>query len=114
DGDLPLRHPGLAGAVEEFKKATAINAQFSQPYNMMGYSYRALMKYTDAEQAFKAYVALIPGDPNPHDSYAELLMKMGRFDDSIANYRKALSLDPNFVASYIGIGNDQVFMGKGD
>jgi hypothetical protein len=39
-------------------------------------------------------------------------MKTGRFEESIKNYEKALSVDPNFVASYVGIGNDQIFMGK--
>jgi tetratricopeptide (TPR) repeat protein len=37
---------------------------------------------------------------------------MGRFEESIQNYEKALSVDPNFVASYVGIGNDRVFMGQ--
>ena len=52
--------------------------------------------------------------PNPYDSYAELLMKRGRFEESIKLYEKALSIDPNFVASYIGIGNDYQFMGRSD
>ena len=69
-------------------------------------------QYPEAEQAFKKYIELIPGDPNPYDSYAELLMKTGRFEESIKNYEKALSVDPNFIASYIGIGNNHVFMGK--
>ena len=99
-------------AVTEFKKANAINPDFSPPYNLLGYSYRFLKQYPEAEQAFKKYIALIPNDPNPYDSYAELLMKMGRFEDSIKSYEKALSVDPNFVASYIGIGNDRVFMGQ--
>ena len=51
----------------------------------------------NAEAAFKKYIELIPNDPNPYDSYAELLLKMGKFDDSIAQYRKALAIDPNFV-----------------
>ena len=100
-----------AAAIAEYEKATAINPAFSQPYNQMGYAYRFLGKYAEAEQAFKKYIELIPGDPNPYDSYAELLMKMGRFEESIKNYEKALAVDPNFVASYIGIGNDRVFMG---
>jgi tetratricopeptide (TPR) repeat protein len=103
-----------AGAVDEYKKATAINPKFSQPYNQMGYAYRFMGRYPEAEQAFKAYIALIPNDPNPYDSYAELLMKTGRFDESIRMYQKALAIDPNFVASYVGIGNDQVFLGRGE
>jgi tetratricopeptide (TPR) repeat protein len=101
-----------SAAVEEYKKATAINPQFSQPYNQMGYAYRFMGKNAEAEQSFKKYIELIPGDPNPYDSYAELLMKLGRFDESIKMYEKALSVDPNFVASYIGIGNDRVFLGQ--
>jgi len=55
---------------------------------------------------------LIPNDPNPYDSYAELLLKMGRYDESIAQYRKALSIDPHFVASHFGISGDLTYMGK--
>jgi tetratricopeptide (TPR) repeat protein len=55
---------------------------------------------------------LIPNDPNPYDSYGELLLKMGRFDDSIVQYRKALSIDPNFVASHFGISADLMYQGK--
>ena len=99
-------------SIDHFVKATAINASFSQPYNQLGYAYRFLEKYGDAEAAFKKYIELIPGDPNPYDSYAELLMKMGRFDESIAMYNKALAIDANFVASYIGIGNDLLFKGQ--
>lgn len=103
-----------AASVDSFKKAIAINPSFSQPYNQMGYAYRFMGKYADAEQAFKNYIELIPNDPNPYDSYAELLMKQGRYAESIENYEKALKADSNFVASYVGIGNDQMFMGKGD
>jgi tetratricopeptide (TPR) repeat protein len=101
-------------AVTHFVKATTINPSFSQPYNQLGYAYRFLEKFEDAETAFKKYIQLIPGDPNPYDSYAELLMKRGRFDESIAQYEKALSIDPNFIASYIGIGNDQLFLNHPD
>jgi tetratricopeptide (TPR) repeat protein len=39
-------------------------------------------------------------------------MKTGRFKESIAQYRKALAQDRRFVASYVGIANDQIFMGR--
>jgi tetratricopeptide (TPR) repeat protein len=41
-------------------------------------------------------------------------MKTGRFGESIQSYEKALSFDRNFVASYVGIANDQIFMDRGD
>jgi tetratricopeptide (TPR) repeat protein len=37
---------------------------------------------------------------------------MGRFDESIAQYRKALSIDPHFVPSHFGISADLMYQGK--
>jgi tetratricopeptide (TPR) repeat protein len=85
------------------KRAVEINPNFSTPHNQLGYGYRFLENYEASERAFKKYIELIPDDPNPYDSYAELLMKMGRFDESIAMYEKALEQNPNFVASFTGI-----------
>ena len=99
-------------AITHFVEATSINPSFSQPYNQLGYAYRFIEKFDAAEKAFKKYTELIPGDPNPYDSYAELLMKIGRVDESIAMYEKALSLDRNFVASYVGIGSNYLAMGQ--
>jgi tetratricopeptide (TPR) repeat protein len=39
-------------------------------------------------------------------------LKMGRYDESIAQYRKALSIDPHFVPSHFGISGDLAYMGK--
>ena len=113
-GNLYFGRQDYEAAVKAFVKATSINPAFSQPYNQLGYAYRFLDRLDDAETAFKKYVQLIPGDPNPHDSYAELLMKKGRFAESIAAYEKALSLDPNFVASHVGIGNNYLCEGRTD
>jgi tetratricopeptide (TPR) repeat protein len=99
-------------AIESYSKATQINPDFSQPYNQLGYAYRSLEDYANAEKAFQKYIELIPNDPNPQDSYAELLMKMGQFEKSIEHYNKALAINPNFVASHIGIATDLNYLGK--
>lgn len=100
----------FAAAAEHLKKATEVNPGFSPAYNQLGYAYRSLGKYPEAEKAFQKYIELIPNDPNPYDSFAELLMKTGRFKESIAQYEMALSKDPNFVGSYVGIGTDQILL----
>jgi tetratricopeptide (TPR) repeat protein len=86
-------------AIASLKRATAINPEFSQPLNYLGYAHRFTENYKESEKAFKKYIELIPDDPNPYDSYAELLMKIGQFEKSIESYEKALAVDPNFVAS---------------
>lgn len=99
-------------AIEQYKKATELAPSYSPTYNILGYAYRQTGDYADAEQAFKKYIELIPNDPNPYDSYAELLLRMGRFDDSIAQYRKALAVDEHFFPSHFGIAADLLYMGK--
>ena len=99
-------------AIQEFQKAVSINPDFAPSYNMLGYSYRFNDQLDKSEQAFRKYIELIPNDPNPYDSYAELLMRMGRYDESIDNYRKALQQDPHFTGSSLGIATDLNFKGE--
>lgn len=99
-------------AIEQYRQAAAINPRYAPAYNLLGYAYRPLEKYADAEVAFKHYIELIPDDPNPYDSYAELLMKTGRFDESIAQYRKALEVDSQFSNSRVGIATNLMYQRK--
>lgn len=99
-------------AVAQFQKAIAINPQFSLAYNSVGYALRPTGNTGAAEKAFLQYIALVPNDPNPYDSYAELLLSMGRFDESIVQYNKALSIDPHFSGSFVGIAANHLLAGR--
>lgn len=101
-------------AIEEYNKAKMINPEYSPLYNMLGYSYRFMENYNEAEMAFEKYIELIPDDPNPHDSYAELLLKLGRYDESIKSYQKALELKTTFIASHIGIATNLNYKGENE
>src|SRR2546430_6712002 len=101
-------------AIQYYKKATELAPTFSSAFNLLGYAYRQNVDYPNAEGAFKKYIELIPNDPNPYDSYAELLLKMGKFDDSITQYRKALSIDQNFINAHQGIGMGLLYKGNAD
>jgi len=101
-----------ANAIEHYKKATELNPSYSTAFNILGYAYRQSEDYANSERAFKQYIVLIPNDPNPYDSYAELLLKIGRFDESIAQYRKAVTIDKNFVNSHFGIASALMYQGK--
>jgi len=98
--------------IECDKKATEVAPNYSPAYNILGYSYKQTGDYANAEQALQKYVALIPNDPNPYDSYAELLLKEGKFEESVAQYRKALQIDSNFNPSRFGLSADLTYMGK--
>jgi tetratricopeptide (TPR) repeat protein len=58
------------------------------------------------------YIDLLKDNPNPYDSYAELLMKMGKFESSIDYYRKALEIKSDFIPSIIGIASNLILLDK--
>ena len=58
------------------------------------------------------YVALLPKEPNPQDSYGELLRMAGNFEGSLTHYRAALKIDPDFVTSQLGLGDTYALMGN--
>jgi tetratricopeptide (TPR) repeat protein len=101
-------------AADLYKKVTDLDPKYAPVWNQLGYVYRFLGRYDDAEKAFARYVALIPDDPNPYDSQAELFLKVGKFEKSIASYRKALQVDPKFIASFVGIALGQICLGRHD
>src|SRR5690606_10011077 len=47
-----------------------------------------------AEPVFLRALELNPGDPLAHSRYAYSLMTQGRFDESLAQVRRAIELDP--------------------
>ncbi len=100
------------GAIEWYRKTTEANPKYALAQNAIGYAYKTTGNYEEAEKAFKKYMEIAPDSPNPADSYAELLLKMGRFDESIKYYRMAYEKDPSFTGPLGGIGFN--YMHKGE
>ena len=96
------------------RKAVTLNKEYHPAWNMLGYTHMEMGNMSMAEKAFNKYIELIPEEANPYDSYAECMLRQGRFDESIKNYSKALTIDPNFISSYLGRGDSYLFFGDFD
>jgi tetratricopeptide (TPR) repeat protein len=101
-----------AEAAKEYRNVVSIDPAYALGYNMMAYGYMSAGNLEEAEKAVKTYIALRPLEPNPYDTHGEVLRKMGRFDESSASYRKALSMDSTFTVSHRGIGINLALQGK--
>jgi tetratricopeptide (TPR) repeat protein len=102
----------FAEAIKHYEHATSINPDFASAWNALGYARRSNGDLDGAKDAFARYIEIIPNEANPYDSYAELLMEMGEYDESIANYRKALEFDPHFPSAYAGISINESLKGN--
>lgn len=101
-------------ALKYYERAVSVDPTFAAAYNQVGYTHMRLGNAAGAEAAFKKYIANRAESPNPFDSYAEMLLDGGRYDESIAQYNAALAKDPTFPGSFTGIGHNQVFKGEYD
>ncbi len=93
-------------------KALAIDKNFPAGWNDLAYLYARSRQFDKAFNAMDRYIALLPKEPNPQDSYGELKRMAGDFESSLAHYRAALKIDPDFVTSQLGLGDTYALMGN--
>lgn len=103
---------GSEQAESLLKKALAIDKNFPAALNDLAYVDARNRKFDQALAAMERYVALLPSEPNPQDSYGELLRMSGNFDGALAHYHAALKIDPDFISSQVGLGDTYALMGN--
>jgi tetratricopeptide (TPR) repeat protein len=94
------------------ERALAIDKNFPAALNDLAYLYARNRQFDKAFADMDRYVALLPKEPNPQDSYGELLRMAGNFEGSLQHYRAALKIDPDFVTSQVGLGDTYALMGN--
>jgi tetratricopeptide (TPR) repeat protein len=64
--------------------------------NGLGYTLLNLKKYPEAIAVFRMNTEDFSQSANTYDSYAEALFDSGDLANAVANYRKALEIDPKY------------------
>src|SRR5258708_10400600 len=67
-----------------------------------------------AERLMQRYVAAMPRDANPEDSYGDILFKAGRYNEARAHFEAALKKDPSFGPSQHELGDVFAMLGNQD
>ena len=73
--------------------------------NNTAYTYAYMRQFDKAFAQMDKYIAALPKNANPQDSYAEILRMAGHFAEAIEHYKAALSLNPEFYSSQFGIAD---------
>lgn len=107
-----LTHGSNERSAELANDALALDPDYPAALNELAYAYAMLGQMTDALVAMEKYVALLPNDVNPQDSFAELMRMDGKFPQALDHYRAALRIDPTFDSSQVGIADTLSLMGK--
>jgi tetratricopeptide (TPR) repeat protein len=111
-GNWLMGENGNDQAQHMMEKALAIDKNYPAALNDLAYIDARNRRFDKAFTAMDRYVALLPKEPNPQDSYGELLRMAGNFEGSLTHYRAALKIDPDFVTSQLGLGDTYALMGN--
>ena len=63
--------------------------------NRTGYDLMGTNQTSAAAEVFKINTLVFPNSANTYDSYGESLWKLGKIEEAITNYEKAIQLDPD-------------------
>jgi tetratricopeptide (TPR) repeat protein len=111
-GNWLMGENGDDQALRLFQKSIALDKNDAPALNNLAYLYARKRDFPQAFAMMDRYTQLFPKEPNPNDSYGELLRMAGNFDGSLAHYRAALKIDPTFVTSQVGIADTYALMGN--
>lgn len=84
----------LAGAVTSLGNAIALDDKFAEAHYLLGLCYRDQQKHAESVASLRRSVALSPASIQAREELADLLGKLGRSEDRIAQLEALLYLDP--------------------
>ncbi len=111
-GNWLMAENGDDQAQRLFEKALVLDKHYPAALNDLAYVDARNQRFAKALAGMERYVALLPREPNPQDSYGELLRMAGDYEGSLRHYRAALQIDPDFVTSQLGLGDTYALMGN--
>jgi tetratricopeptide (TPR) repeat protein len=80
--------------------------------NNLAYCYALGGRPQLAPPLMEQYVAALPNEPNPQDSYGEIMRMLGDYPAALEHYQKALAINPHFNASQAGVASTYALMGE--
>ncbi len=100
-----------AQGVFVLEHAIALFPDYPAALNELAYAYAFSGNIEKASALMERYVQLQPDQPNPYDSYGEILRAAGQYDAALDKYRMSIRVDPTF-GSELGIADTYAVMGR--
>ena len=91
--------------------AVALFPDYPAALNELAYAYGFSGNFEKASALMERYIQLQPDQPNPYDTYGEILREAGLYDAALDKYRMAIRVDPTFGSEF-GVADTYAIMGR--
>jgi len=98
-------------AIKCYQRAVQVDTGYALAVMSLGYAYSTTGDQEKAIAQMQRYIQLAPKDADPRASYADILMRAGRFDEALGQYRESLALKPDYWYSIQQIGSIDAMKG---
>ncbi|MBP1655112.1 MAG: Tetratricopeptide repeat protein, partial [Bacteroidetes bacterium] len=102
----------LEAAIDVYSKAAQGESAYPLAVMSLGYAYSAAGEQGKALTAMQRYIEMAPEAADPRASYADLLLRFGRYDEALEQYQKSLELKPDYWYAFSMIGKVNATMGR--
>jgi len=99
-------------AIRRYEELLAVNPNYSDAYNQIGYYYGFRGDYERAIENLEKYRFISRDNANPFDSLGENQAYSGHYNEAIENLNRALAIRPDFSPAYEHLG--VAYEGMGD
>jgi serine/threonine-protein kinase len=102
----------FAGAERQLERAVALSPNYAEAHFVLGTALPAVGRLGDAVDALKKALTLDPLSPDNSGWLARFMLYARDYSGAIAQARKTIEVDENYVRAYLYIGS--AYLGQGD
>jgi tetratricopeptide (TPR) repeat protein len=111
-GQLYAEEKNIEAAVNMFERAVAADTGYALGVMSLGYAYSDLGEQDKAVGYMQRYIRMAPDAADPRASYADILLRAGRYDEALEQYRVSLARKPDYWYSVRQIGGVYALLGR--
>jgi tetratricopeptide (TPR) repeat protein len=99
-------------AIRMYERAVAMDSTYAQAVMSIGYAYSSLGDVAGAIAYMERYIRLLPHEADPRASYGDVLLRAGRYDEALEQYKASLVVRPTYWYSMQRIGDITSLLGR--
>ena len=111
-GNLYETSKSYDAAIRSYQKAIEADTSYALAVMSLGYAYSNIGEQEKALVQMQHYIQMAPLAADPRASYADLLLRVGRYDEALDQYRKSLELKPDYWYAVNEIGVVYAVLGR--